>query len=325
MKKNLIMILMLFLMLISLKKVNAKGIISDRGFEISYEEINRLKNIGFSEEQIYAMEESIFNENKNIVGRVITQKTRFYKTTIVYNDNNLQVNSSDSNFNVVNEEISEEEYNSLSTEMNNSISINRNQPGVVSTEYKQLTSSIIQVGDKYRLKVDLTWKKMPSQRSSDILTLAHNGLTSPIPNSKYFQQIWVYDNPCQNSSERGTSSEGRWKTTVDLYGKVFSLPSDKLCTVPSSNPLVTPTVKTMKIKSLSSYLYYDINKVTSPVHVIDAYGDYAHAVKKVAIDVAFNFGFDGSKPSVGISFTPSLVSSYDEMNTAHAYWDGLNW
>lgn len=324
MKKKIILFLMVFAALISIRKVNAKNIITDKGFEITNEEVNRLKNIGFSEEQIYAMEESVFNENKNLTGRVLERKSRFYKTTIVYNNNNIQTNSLNNNFKVINEEISEEEYNSLSVE-DNSNSLNNYYPGTTSTTFKKLTSSIIQVGDIYRLKADLEWKNMPKQRSSDILTLAHNDLTSPIPSSNYFQQIWIYDNPCQNSSQRGTSSDGSWKITKDFYGKVFTLPSDKTCSTQPSDPLIAPTIKAMKITSLSSYMYYNINKITSPIHVIDAYADYAHATKKVDLNTAFNFGFDGNNLNAGISFSPSIETSYDEMNTAHTSWDGLNW
>ena len=62
-------------------------------------------------------------------------------------------------------------------------------------------------------------------------------------------------------------------------------------------------------------MYFEINKLTSPINTINAYGDYAHAVTSVSIST-----------SIGFSFGFSDVSSkYDSMNTAQAYWSGLNW
>ena len=79
----------------------------------------------------------------------------------------------------------------------------------------------------------------------------------------------------------------------------------------------------MRKKFYGSFIYYYF--IFFPIiYVLNAYGDYAHAKKSVTVSASIDFGFNGL-PSVGISFSPSIVSSYDSMNTAQAYWEGLNW
>ena len=77
-------------------------------------------------------------------------------------------------------------------------------------------------------------------------------------------------------------------------------------------------------KNIMAILSFNILFSFPTIYALNVYGGYAHAKKIVTVSSFIDFGFDGS-PSVGISFSPSIVSSYDSMNTAQAYWEGIKW
>lgn len=81
------------------------------------EQKNNLISLGFSEEQIYYMEEDEFDKNKDLQGIIVSEDTKYIKSTYIYKNNDISLVSGYSNFNslelinVINEEVTEEEYN----------------------------------------------------------------------------------------------------------------------------------------------------------------------------------------------------------------------
>lgn len=317
----------IFIMTFFIDDVGATSLNNDGVFvnlnnvQMTESEKNNLLSLGFTEQQIDFMNIEEFNNNKDLDGIVVAQATKYYKTTISYNNSASSTFSLNNDPIVLNEEITEEEYNNLPDNQifSGGLSTNGYYQGVTETNGKKLVTSIIYIPEynRYRLKADLNWKKMPINRSYDLLTIGFDYLVSGIPNTRYFSQFWTYDNICKQASLYQTSSDASWKTTQSGYGVSFKLPSDSSCTTP---PAVTP-IK-VPVVQLGSYMYFDINKLTSPINTINAYGDYAHAIKSVSIETSLGFSFDSG---FGITFTPQVKTSYDEMNTAQAYLDNINW
>ncbi len=324
------------LMIFSTGKVDAMTLnengnyVNLNNIEITSSEKEKLLNLGFTEEQIETMDNIEFNNNKNLAGQVVAQTTKYYKSTVIYNNSGIGLFSTNLNNNpiVYDVEITEDEYNNLqinNSGLNDGISTFGNHNGYTETNGKRLTTTIISVNGRYRLKADLVWKNIPSTRSNDVLAIGIDATVSGIPSTKYMKQTWYYDNPCLQASEYGSSTSASWKTDSAGYGVAFTLPGNKTCSIPSGDPWVLPTVKSVPVTSLSSYMYFEINKLTSPINTINAYGDYAHAVTSVGISTSIGFSFGLSGVGIGITFSPSVSSKFDSMNTAQAYWDGLNW
>lgn len=312
----------------ALSQTETNNYINSNGIEITFEEKERLLSLGFTNSQIEMMDRDEFDNNKNLNGQVVAQTTKYYKTTIVYNNSENQTYSMTENNPVsYTEEVTKEEYDNIPEIDYNYESTNPlgNHPGYTETNGKQMTTSIIAVNGRYRLKVDLVWKNVPSTRSYDVLAIGIDSTVSGVPDTKYVKQNWRLDNPCQGMTESHSSTSASWKTDRAGYGATFKLPSNTTCSIPSGDPLILPTYKNVTVTALSSYLYFEINKLTTPINTINAYGDYAHAIKTVSVETSIGFEFGLDSVGVGITFTPSVSTKYDTMATAQAYWDGLNW
>ena len=115
-------IIAVFISIISMGQVNANVYENYYGIEMTNSEYNTLLNLGFSEDEIYYMNEETYLENKDLDAKLVVKDNKYYKTT--YTD--LAGNSYTT-------EITADEY--------------ENQPmgnarGVVTTEYKEMISTI---------------------------------------------------------------------------------------------------------------------------------------------------------------------------------------
>lgn len=171
------------------------------------------------------------------------------------------------------------------------------QPGYVETTAKKITTRIISSNNgKYRYKVDVEWKKMPSIRSYDIIGIGID-TNVIISTGVYFQK-----NYCLTSGACNSSTVAALKSTRTGGAASFSLPKDSL-------------------KSLNAYLYFDISKNTSSaITQLNAYGDYAHATKQISENNAQNYSITRS----GIILNDSIKDYYDSISYAKAIWTG-NW
>ena len=220
------------------------------------------------------MNEEIYLENKDADAKLVSKNTKYYKT--VYTD------LAGTPYNV---EITKEEY--------------ENQPMVnsrttVRTEYKEMTSILSQNGNKYRYKVSLSWKIMPSTRSFDIIGVGFEGNVF-IDSSVYFNYYWcdldgncILDASYNNKKSKSTGGAA-----------VFNFPDDAI--------------------SLSATLYYDVSKNTSSTITSQRMcGDYSHATSNVNVGDISNYDIS----MAGIQLGSSLINKYDAIPCAISTWTG---
>lgn len=225
-------------------------------------EYQNLLNLGFTDNEIMNMSLKEYNENKNLKGEIVSQNT-------IYID----------------------EQNNI---LNDNISLFGLQTGYIETTAKKMTTTIVSVNNKYRYKITLEWKKIPSTRSYDIIGIGTD-TNVKINSSIYFQQNFCYStNNCSSSIVNTVNPTSTGATST------FQLPSST-------------------IVSLSSYLYFDVSKnTTSTITQLNAYGDYSHATKNISKSNANNHSINRG----GIALDNSISDYYDSMTTSKAVWTG---
>lgn len=150
------------------------------GIEMTNAEYNTLLNLGFTEDEIYYMNEETYLENKDSNAALLAKNEKYYKT--VYTD---------LNGNSYSVEVPKEEYDNQPT---------MNARATVTTEYKQMVSMLSQNGSKFRYKVTLGWRSMPKIRSYDIIGVGFRDDVY-IDSSVYFNYYWCKSSgDCYNES-----------------------------------------------------------------------------------------------------------------------------
>lgn len=304
--------------------------INANGIEMTETQKENLLNLGFTEVQIEAMEREEFDKNKNLKGKVISQKNIYQKNTLVYINPDFIIYSTniDDNYLIYSEEVTEEEYYSVSVD-DNEVMPNGLVNGETITEYKKLTSTIIEVGSRYRLKADMQWRKMPKVRSKDLFTLTMDYWVSVAPGTIVAKQISGYNNICDKITQYKTTNPISGNTTRDGYAAAFQLPkdTDMTCetTYTDSFGVVHPSTPYMPVNIINSYIYYEINPNTSNVVTINAYADYAHGTKTITFNPIMELSLTNEEIGISISINPKYEDSFDSMNTAHAALTGANW
>lgn len=254
--------------------VNANEYENYFGLKMTNEQYNNLLNLGFSENEIYYMNEETFNENKDIKGTVVAQNNKYYKT--IYTNLNGDTYSM---------EITKNEYD------NQSLMDTR---ATVSTEYKNMVTTITRLTDEFRYKVTLNWNKIPSTKSYDVIGI---GINNNVKINSLLHFSYTYSN-----------SNGEYTTSTLNYGK-------KSISTGGSIVYKVPT----NIYSLSTVLYYEVAKNTSnTITRLDMCGDYSHATSNVSTTTANNHNITID----GILLGTSSISYYDAIPCADATWLG---
>lgn len=198
-KNYLLAVLTISLLFTTSIKAEENTIENYFGIEMTETEYNNLLNLGFSEEEIYLMDEETYNNNKDLIGHVVSTNTTRYKTvrrgleTITY-------------------VATEEEFQ------------NRNgiMPiGVVENYWRSIVTKVIQVDSHYRYKVSTIWNTMPVERAYDVIAI---GITSDVIRSTYptFTRHYCDYDGCYNSNI-GAIKTGRYGA-----GASFKVPSGTL-------------------------------------------------------------------------------------------------
>ncbi len=199
---------------------------------------------------------------------------KYYKTIIV---NGIEFSS---------EEITEEEYNLVDPSIST--------VGVINTDYKRMTSSILSNGSYYRYKVVLDWKNMPATRSYDIIAIGYSAQVIPV-STCYFVQDYCDVSGC-NSTYSFTES-----VFSNGISAVFKLPSDS------------------GLISLSQTFYFDVMKSGSDIIMSQVIaGDYSHATSSISKVNALKHTVISSE----IVLNSSVVSYYDSISSAVTSWTG---
>lgn len=164
---------------------SAHEIVNYNNIHMTIDEYMTLLNLGFTEKDIYYMDEDTYLNNKDLDATLLSQTTRYYKTVYPTYGNSYTI------------EVTEEEY--YNSDIGNELL------GTVNTAYKTIVSSIAQNGNKYRYNVSTIWKNMPSARSYDIIGIGFSDNVY-ISSSVYF--TFVYAN-----------SAGSYTTSTQYYNK----------------------------------------------------------------------------------------------------------
>ena len=179
------------------------------GVTITNEQYMRLLNLGFDYDQIYYMTEDIFNENKDLVGTLVSREQRYYKTVYPTYGNSYTV------------EVTADEY--YNHENGDELL------GSITTNYKTLISSISSVGSLYRFNSTLSWNNIPSVKSYDVQAI---GFTGPVHIDSAFTFYYTYAN-----------SSGVSTTSYDYFTKqYFSTGGSTTFKLPSSFIGLTSTM-----------------------------------------------------------------------------------
>lgn len=169
------------------------------GIKMTTTEYNNLLNLGFSEEDIYLMDEDTYINNKDLIGHVVSTNITRYKTV------NRGLES-------VTYVATEEEFQSR----------NEVRPlGVVENYWRSVVTRITQIDSSYRYTVSTIWNTMPDERNYDVIAI---GIPSDVVRSTYptfIRHYCDYDD-CYNSSVAAV------KTNRYGAGASFKIPSGTL-------------------------------------------------------------------------------------------------
>lgn len=215
----------------------------------------KLLNLGFTDDEISNMTLNEIEDNKKLQGKILSQET-------VY--------------------LTEQDFTT----------IQGMQAGYIETTAKKMTTTIISIGNKYRYKVSVEWKIIPTNRSYDVIGIGIDNNVKIISNLNFKQNFCYTENKCASSIVNIP------KITQTGAISIFQLP-------------------TQPIISLSSYLYFDVIKNdNSNFSQLNAYGDYSHSIEPV-VDI------DTINPlinRIGILLNNSILNYYDSIPTSNAVW-----
>ena len=169
------------------------------GIKMTTTEYNNLLNLGFSEEDIYLMDEDAYINNKDLIGHVVSTNITRYKTVKRGLESVTYV-------------ATEEEFQSR----------NEVRPlGVVENYWRSVVTRITQIDSNYRYTVSTIWNTMPDERNYDVIAL---GITSDVVRSTYptFTRHYCDYDGCYNSSIAAI------KTADYGAGASFKVPSGTL-------------------------------------------------------------------------------------------------
>ena len=336
------------------------NIVTSNNVIITQKQTENLKSLGFTNEQIHNMDIDEYEFNKTLTGNVESVDTKYIKSTYIYrkktnkeiSKNELEQIASKTKkidfdkyelIKVENQEVTEEDYKVVSPYDNN-IYITRDvNPDIHETTYKKITTSIIHLSNgRYRLKNDLHWKIMPSNRSYDISAIGvNNAVVEPVSGSHYAKQTYTKRDTCtltNSQTQEFYNNVSYWKRGSTGYGVNFLLPNDSTatyswsifegtsypCADGNNRPSGTIWV-TVPVIEIDSYMYFEVTKIgnTNP---ISAYGSYQHSVSSLSWNISHSFTVGiGGNLGYSINVQPSYVSYFDGMAGTHAQVLNPNW
>ena len=166
--------------------------------------------------------------------------------------------------------------------------------GTVNTTYKNIISTMSKLTSTFRYKVSVAWNRIPSTRSYDIIGVGFGDDVS-IATPVYFTYHYCYsDGSCTNS-------------TLNYGMKSLSTGGTAVYKIPSGD-----------IRSLSSALYYDVEKdTTGTITSLEMCGDYSHATSTVT-----STQYSGHSINITGILLGGYAGYYDATPCAMSSWAG---
>lgn len=91
MKKKLRLILVIWLITLTEKvyalEFDGNYFINNNGIKMTYNQVENLQNLGFNDKEIMYMDQNEFDANKNLIGNVVAETVKYYKTITYYSEN----------------------------------------------------------------------------------------------------------------------------------------------------------------------------------------------------------------------------------------------
>ena len=297
MKKYLYSLVFATLILVSTTVVKASNEVyytNKENIEMTEEEYNNLLGLGFTEKQIYRMDEQTFLDNKDIHGTVLSVDEKYIRNYTILRNGITTYHS---------EEITEEEA------LNDKKLQSQNPPlrgpagnyydGVVATTTIKVKAKIIGISNtRMRFMTDVDWLTIPSYRYNDIIAAGFESSKVEYASGIYFREDWMDGN-----GDDGYNTICSPKSETTGGSAIFQLPSGSL-------------------SQLESYLYFNVKKVSGVGTITELYtsGDYAHGTSYVSQSNLYNH-YDVNH-SVGISIDSTYSMVYQQNSAAHASYVG---
>lgn len=326
MRKNALYILM-FVLTVPFY-VNA-SLITNSNLKLSDDDITKLKQLGFVDEQIKIFNEKMYKDNINLEGELISQETKYYKTTYYYPVGEYAINNYNNEYYdtlYYVEEISEDEYNGKRINV-----IKSNGSETITTDMKKMVTSLSYISNlkQYRATNYLHWKSLPATRSKDIIAMTNNNaVTEPVKDS---ENLILYVSRYDECSMAGYSEaidekyNANWEKNALGFAATFKFPKNISQTHHWSDLSGVPydcrnakykkgaegTYTTVKrVDGVDITLYYNLSKVKKAS--VNVYGAYKHA------KTTFSGWPSVSLSATGISVSETVTIKYDKMNNTHA-------
>jgi len=262
--------------------------------EMTEDEYHNLQNLGFTEMQIYRMDEQTFLDNKDIEASLVSEEKKIIKTTTVIR------NGITTNYNTV---IGEDE-------LQHDNLVHFQQPSYGTNSYGTFYDGMsydsvkeidvrIAILDDYvaRYKIDTYWDYIPSHRYHDIAGLSFDGNKFQINSIILHRQDYV-----TSLGSYGYSQECYVKSDNSSGSVLFELPSGSLT-------------------SLESYMYFNVRKkpTAGTITTMAAVGDYAHAHSSSADYTVLN---NFTMTDYGINLLNGYSVHYDDIPETSAVFIG---
>lgn len=298
MRKYLYSIVIATLILISTTIVKASNEVyytNRENIEMTEQEYNNLLGLGFTEKQIYRMDQETFLENKDLEGTVLSTTTKYLRNYTILRNGITTYRT---------EEITEEEA-LRDRELQAQNPQLRGGPagsyydGVVGNTTIQVKAKIIGLtSTRMRLMTDVDWYIMPSYRYNDIIAAGFRANQVQFASGIYFRQDWRdgssndhFDTICTPKEETTGGSA------------IFQLPSGTLT-------------------QLESYMYFNVKKADNAGTITTLYtsGDYAHATCNISQSDIYNHYI--VTQAGGITIDSTYASCYQQNTAAQAMYVG---
>lgn len=338
--KKIKFILLFILSIIFMPNVKA-DITNINGILISSEEYNNLLNLGYDDDEINNMSLDIFEKNKDIKSELSAKVAKYYKTIYkIKNNPSETMTQSLNNISATTIEISKEEYEAVDDNLISEEIISPLGDETTTNSYQKMvtTMSYISSLKQYKVKNVLTWKKMPVNRSYDIIGMANNSAVSePVNNTYEGYTKYSRKDSCTEETINYTSTHSSgWKKTSTGAGVTFKLPDTTIYKKYSWNDLLgspkyvctnkkykTGAIGTynasLTTTSISTTISYNLSKVSGAA--LNVYGGYKHAIKVIS-SPSFSIGF-GNGATIGVS--ASIENKFDSMDDTHIRIENPKW
>lgn len=284
MKKILYALLLVALAITSVNAKNAQPYYTNNnGIEMSEQNYNNLKGLGFTDEQIAKMDNETFAKKKDINATIVSQKVNHY-VKISYLQNGLQKERY--------EVVTENEYNGRLINPGEALrSVSGNfYNGLNATDDLAVVTSISNIDDDYmQYRLDVYNYDIPSTRSFDIYGIGIESGKVHVASLIDCNQSWEYTN-------------GNVDSTIGCYAKSEPTGGSVMFELPSGN-----------LSSIATYISFWVAKLpgVGTITGLEAVGDYAHAFNSVSSNV-YNY-YTVNVGGIGV-YSP-YSSSYDQYFT----------